>query len=135
MDPNKVRCVLQWPIPWNLKEVLGLTRYYRRFIKDYGKIVHPLTILLKKERAAEFRWNHNAQVAFRKLQLAMTSTPMLATPDFTQAFIIECDASNMGVGAVLMLLGRPLALAERWWGKSTYEKEALAMAIQHWRPY
>ena len=105
MDPDKINSVLHWPIPQNLKGVRGfleLVGYYCHFIKDYGKIAQPLTTLLKKENAVGFKWNQEAQMAFHRLQLAMTSTLVLATLDFTQSFFIECDASNMGVGAVLM---------------------------------
>ena len=118
---------------------MGLIGYYRRFIKDYGKIAQPLTTLLKKEHSTGFDWNKEAQASFHRLQLAMTSASVLVAPDFTLAFVRECDVSNIGVGAVLMQSDRPIAyfsksLAERWWGKSAYEKElmALAMAIQHW---
>ena len=130
MDPNKVSSVLKWPTPQNLQGVrgfLGLASYYRRFIKDYEKIALPLTALLKKGHSTRFDWNKEAQAAFHRLQLAMNSTPVLAALDFTQAFIIECDASDTSVGAVLMQSDIPItyfnkSLAERWWGKSAYEK-------------
>ena len=121
---------------------LALISYYRCFIKNYERIAQPLTDLLKKEQAVEFRWADDAQATFQQLQTAITSAPVLATPNFTRDFVIECDASRTGVGVVPMQSHRPIAvfsksLAERWWGKSAYEKElmALAMAIQHWRPY
>ena len=105
-------------------------------------MAQPLTTLMKKEQGGEFRRSNNAQVAFQCLQSAMTSAPVLTTPDLTQPFVMECDASGIGIGVVLMQEKKPIAffsesLAERWWEKSAYEKEliALAMAIQHWRPY
>ncbi|KZV39307.1 peroxidase 64 [Dorcoceras hygrometricum] len=142
MDPGKVAAVEQWPKPTSTKEVrgfLGLTGYYRKFIRDYGKIAKPLTDLLKKDSLG---WNDDAQGAFELLKKAISTAPVLRMPDFKQQFVIECDASGRGVGAVLTQDGRPVAyfskaLASRSLSKSTYEKElmALVLAIQHWRPY
>nr|KYP34553.1 Retrovirus-related Pol polyprotein from transposon 297 family [Cajanus cajan] len=142
MDPEKIVNVLNWPTPKNVKGVrgfLGLTRYYRKFIKDYGKIAKPLTELTKKDN---FHWSQGAQVAFETLKKVMTSTPVLVLPDFTQLFEIECDASGKGIGAVLMQHKRPIAyfskaLSKKALSKAAYDKEimALAVAVQHWRPY
>ncbi|XP_073003535.1 uncharacterized mitochondrial protein AtMg00860-like [Typha latifolia] len=82
----KVQNMVQWQIPKTLKELrgfLGLTGYYRRFITNYGKIVAPLTSLLKKE---EFHWTEAAMKAFEALKKAMTTTLVLALPDFTKPF-------------------------------------------------
>nr|KYP37263.1 Transposon Ty3-I Gag-Pol polyprotein [Cajanus cajan] len=77
---------------------LGLTGYYRRFICNYGKIARPLTDLLKR---GNFSWKEDSTLAFRLLQQAVTSAPVLAMPDFSQPFSIECDASGKGIGALL----------------------------------
>jgi len=89
-----------------------------------------------------FLWNDEAQQGFTTLKNAMCSTPVLALPDFTKYFVIECDALGMGIGAVLMQEGRPLAftsqqLSGKNLGQSTYEKETMAIlhAIDTWRPY
>lgn len=142
MDPNKIKSVVQWPTPKNVKGVrgfLGITGYYRKFIQHYGKIARPLTELTKKEG---FNWNSKAQEAFETLKEMMVTAPVLALPDFTKEFFIECDASGQGIGAILMQQGRPIAyfskaLGERNLSKSAYEKELMvvALAIQHWRPY
>ncbi|GAU49725.1 hypothetical protein TSUD_407960 [Trifolium subterraneum] len=97
VDPNKVISVLQWPQPKNVKGVrgfLGLTWYYRKFIKDYGKITKPLTELTKKDN---FKWNEQAQLAFEVLKAKLSSAPVLALPDFSKSFVIECDASGTGI--------------------------------------
>lgn len=142
MDPQKIEAILQWPIPKSIKALrgfLGLTGYYRRFVRNYGKIARPLTDLLKK---GKFLWNEDSSTAFKLLQQAITSAPVLAMPDFEQPFCIECDASGKGIGAVLFQNKKPIAffskaLAESSLTKSVYEKElmALVLAIQHWRPY
>lgn len=82
-DNSKIEAVLQWPSPRNVKQLrgfLGLTGYYRRFDKGYGILVKPLTSLLQKDK---FEWSDVAEQAFNNLKLAMTSTLVLALPDFT----------------------------------------------------
>jgi hypothetical protein len=142
VDPKKIATMQDWPHPKTLKSLcgfMGLTGYYRKFVKNYEKIATPLTALLKKN---SFTWTPVVAQAFQTLKMAMCTTPVLALPDFTKTFFLECDASGKGTGVVLMQEGRPLAftskqLSKRNMGKSIYEKEMLAILhlVVLWRPY
>lgn len=129
-----------WPIPKNIKGLrgfLGLTGYYRRFMKNYGLMSRPLTELLKKDK---FHWHEGATEAFMALKDAMVQAPVLAMPNFSMTFVLETDASHYGIGAVLMQQERPItylskAIAPKHLGWSTYEKELMVVvyAITKWR--
>jgi hypothetical protein len=113
VDPRKIEAMQDWPHPKTLKSLrgfLGLTGYYRKFIKNYGKIAAPLTTLLKKN---SFTWTPAAAQAFHTLNIAMCTTPVLALPDFTKTFLLECDSSGKGIGVVLMQEGQPLAFTSK----------------------
>ncbi|KAL4302447.1 hypothetical protein GQ457_10G005140 [Hibiscus cannabinus] len=142
MDKDKVQCILDWPIPANIKELrgfLGLSGYYRRFIRGYGALAKPLTELLKKNG---WGWNEEAETAMKKLKEAIVTAPVLALPDFQKEFLVETDASANGVGAVLIQNGRPLAYFSKGLGVkhqalSIYDKEMLAvlLAVKKWSSY
>jgi hypothetical protein len=142
VDPKKIMAITEWPSPkmiTSLRGFLGLTGYYRRFVKNYANIVAPLTTLLKKDA---FRWNNAAEDCFKKMKTLMTSTPILAAPNFTNSFFLECDASGIGIGVVLMQDNHPIAFESRRLKpkehtKSTYDKEMLAIihALVKWKQY
>jgi hypothetical protein len=142
VDPSKIIVVLEWPTPTIIKGVrgfLGLAGYYQKFIRNFGAIVASLNQLLSKDG---FKWNDMAEKAFNDLKQALTSPPVLALPDFTQPFIIECDACGIGIGVVLSQNNHPIAyFSEALKGSaltlSTYEKKMLAIvkSINKWRPY
>ena len=142
MDARKVSCMLEWSIPQNVKDLrgfLGLTGYYRRFIKGYGMIAKPLTDLLKKNN---FQWTDIAQTAFEQLKKVMVTAPVLALPNFNLPFVVESDASSEGIGAVLSQEGKPIAYFSKGLGPkhqalSVYEREMLAIlaAVKKWNAY
>jgi hypothetical protein len=102
-DPAKIQAIRDWPTPSLVKHIrsfLGLAGYYRRFIRQYGVLSRPLSDLLKKN--AQFQWTSIHQQAFEALKQALIFAPVLALPDFSESFIVETDASDKGVGAVLM---------------------------------
>ncbi|KAL0549575.1 hypothetical protein IC582_014060 [Cucumis melo] len=88
VDPEKIRVIKEWPVPTNVREMrgfLGLTGYYRRFIKDYGTMAASLTLLLM---TGGYKWNKEAEVAFEKLKMDMMTLPALTMPGFHLPFEI-----------------------------------------------
>lgn len=136
-DPEKVRSVAGWPVPKSVKQVrqfVGLTSYYRKFVKDYAKIASPLHKLTEKGR--RFTWTDECQQAFATLKRSLTTAPVLQYPDFKQPFILDTDASDVAIGCVLGQVcdgkehvvaygSRTLSKAERHY--STTRKELLAV--------
>ena len=103
--PDNIQKLLDWPVPANVTEVrgiLGLGNYYRRFVRDFSKMVHPLTELTKKEKA--FIWTGPCQEAFEKLKQALVSPDIMAFPSVSGLFILDTDASDRTIGAVLSQL-------------------------------
>lgn len=142
VDQQKIKAMVEWPRPTTIKQLrgfLGLTGYYRKFVRHYAQVAYPLTDLLKKN---QFQWSQVAQDAFDSLKTLMTETPVLALPNFSKVFVVETDASNKGVGAVLSQDGHPLAyfskkLTSHLAVASAYVRElyAVTQSVLKWRHY
>ncbi|XP_063994529.1 uncharacterized protein LOC135172231 [Diachasmimorpha longicaudata] len=146
-EPKKLTAVQNFPRPTNQKNIrqfLGLTGYYRRFIPNYAKIAKPLTSLLMKDK--KFQWGDEENKAFSNLRNALCKSPILQYPDFTKEFVITTDACGYGIAGILSQgeIGKdlPIAYISRVLGKSeknysTIEKEMLAIiyAVNYFRPY
>ena len=148
VDPAKVDKVRHWPTPQNPKEVqqfLGLANYYRRFIQGFAQLAKPLH--RRTERNFPFTWTDECQTAFDNLRQKLTSTPILAYPNFEKPFILDTDASNTGIGAVLSQAGddgcehviayasRLLTKPERQYCVTRRELLAVITFTRHFRPY
>ena len=113
-EEDKVQAVREWPVPQTVKAVrafLGLTGYYRRFIQDYALTAGPLIALTQK--AAVFRWGDEEQKAFEELKEKLTAAPILGYPCDKGDFILDTDASQCAIGAVLSQVqdGREVVIA------------------------
>ena len=101
-DPEKITSVASWPVPRSLSEVrsfVGLASYYRRFVPGFASIAAPLHALTSK--AVKFRWDEHCQTAFEQLKLALTSSRILAMPTDLDKYILDTNASDTAIGAVL----------------------------------
>lgn len=147
-NPDKICKILEWKLPTNQKEIkqfLGLTGYYRRFIKDYAKLAKPLSKYLKKDQKVNIN-DKEYVISFEKLKEIIASDQILSYPNFELPFLLTTDASNFALGGVLSQVQdgkeRPIAFGSRTLNKaeenySTTEKEALAIAwaVEKYRPY
>ena len=105
-NPKTMKDIVEWPIPTTiskLRGILGITGYYRRFIKDYAKICRPLHVLLKKDA---FQWTQEHTAVFEVLKTKLTPCPVLTLPDFSRPFVLETDVCGTGLGAVFMESGK-----------------------------
>ena len=146
-NPAKTKIVQEMKPPTDLKGLrrfLGVTGYYRRFIKDYAKIAKPLTTLLKKGNL--YRWNESCQQAFCELKKSLTSSPILIYPNFKEKFILKTDASKRALGAALCQELDGMRHVIAYWSRTLRDGElrytitelemlALVDAIQHFNHY
>ncbi|KAI0511898.1 hypothetical protein KFK09_012532 [Dendrobium nobile] len=142
VDPQKVRAITDWPTPssfFDVRSFHGLANFYRRFIRGFSILAAPLTDCLKSK---QFLWTEAQQASFEAVKTALATAPVLALPDFEKPFVVETDASLVGVGAVLMQCDKPieyfsekLCPARQKW--SVYEQElyAVVRALKQWEQY
>ena len=148
-DPAKTHQVKEWPVPTSVKETqqfLGLASYYRRFIKGFASIASPLHKLTERQSQSSFQWTSQCQEAFDCLKSHLVSSPVLALPDWSQPFLLDTDASDTGIGAVLSQVqkgkecviayaSRTLTKSERNYCVTRRELLAVVTFLQHFRPY
>ncbi|CAK6981241.1 uncharacterized protein LOC108874699, partial [Scomber scombrus] len=146
-DPEKIRAVEQWPAPATRKQLqrfLGFANFYRRLIRDYSRLAAPFSQLTSVKKT--FEWSAEAQTSFEQLKTKFTAAPVLIHPDPVLQFIVEVDASDCGVGAVLSqrspadhklhpcaFFSRRLSPAERNYDVGNRELLAVVLALQEWR--
>jgi hypothetical protein len=101
-DPRKVQAIVEYPVPKTVRDIrsfIGLAGYYRRHVPNFAKFAQPLTNLTKKN--VPFIWTKEQQEAFTELKRVLSTEPLLIYPDFSQPFIVACDASTKALGAIL----------------------------------
>lgn len=147
VDPEKVSAVMNFPVPTTVKAVrrfVGLVSWYRRFVPGFSAKVVPLTHLTKKR--TKFKWSEDAERAFLELKECLVSAPILTCPDFTRKFIIQTDASQKALGAVLVqqfdegekviaYASRTLSSAETRYSATELECLAVIWAVKKFRCY
>lgn len=146
-DREKISCIDDYPVPKTVKDVrrlIGLAGWYRRFIPNFSTITAPLTEITKKGR--KFEWNESADKAMAEIKKILVSAPILSNPDYEKPFVIQTDASDIGMGGVLVqgegederviaYTSAKFSATQR--NYQTTERECLAVitAIEKFRPY
>ena len=146
-DPDKIKLIKDWPEPKNLRELrgfLGLAGYYRRFVEGFSNIACPLTALMKKGRV--FSWTDECRVAFEQLKERLQEPPILTLPNQEDPFILDTDAAENSIGAVLSQVqngqervvayaGKTLSPQERNYCITRRELLAVVTFLKHFRQY
>ncbi|GKB21611.1 putative reverse transcriptase domain-containing protein [Tanacetum coccineum] len=143
VDPAKIEAIKSWVAPTTPTEVrqfLRLAGYYRRFIEGFSLISKPLTKLTQKNK--KYEWGKEEEEAFQTLKQKLCSAPILALPEGTEDFMVYCDASLKGYGAVLMqrekvkaYASRQLKVHEENYTTHDLELGAVVFALRLWRHY
>ncbi|GJY02445.1 putative reverse transcriptase domain-containing protein [Tanacetum coccineum] len=143
VDPAKIESIKDWAspkTPTEIRQFLGLAGYYRRFIEGFLKIAKSMTKLTQK--GVKFDWGDKAEAAFQLIKQKLCSAPILALPEGSEDFIVYCDASIKGLGAVLMqrekviaYASRQLKIHEKNYTTHDLELGAVVFALKIWRHY
>ena len=146
-DPEKVNAVKTWPVPTSGRDVqqfVGLVGYYRNYIQNFAIIAKPLYQLI--ERGSEFCWSEECSISFQELRSQLVAALILAFPDFSKPFLLDTDAGETGIGAVLSqehddlervvaYTSRTLSKAERKYCVIRKESLAVVTFLKNFRPY
>ncbi|GKB09710.1 putative reverse transcriptase domain-containing protein [Tanacetum coccineum] len=143
VDPANIESIKNWEspkTPTKIHQFLGLAGYYRRFIEGFSKIAKPMTKLTQK--SVKFNWGEKEETAFQTLKQKLCSAPILALPEGSENFIVYCDASHKGLGAVLMqkekviaYASRQLKIHEKNYTTHDLELGVVVFALKMWRHY
>lgn len=147
VDPDKIKAIVDIPVPGTQKAVrqfTGMASWYRRFIPNFATRMHPLTSLLR--RKSKFEWSAEAEQSFRDMKSCLVTAPILSCPDFAKPFTISCDASGVGIGAVLSqeyeqgegviaYASRTLSRQEQKFSATERECLSAIWAVEKFRPY
>ncbi len=148
MNQGKVQAIRDWRPPQSVKEFqrfLGFANFYRRFIQNFSLLSAPLTSMLR-QKPKSLSWNYEARAAYKKLQEAFCTVPILSHPELQLPFTVEVDASTTGVGAVLSqyhaetprlhpcaYFSRKLSPAERNYDIGNFKLLAIKLPLEEWR--
>ncbi|GJS12611.1 putative reverse transcriptase domain-containing protein [Tanacetum coccineum] len=143
VDPAKIESIKDWASPKSpteIRQFLGLAGYYRRFIEGFSKIAKPMTKLTQKK--VKFEWGDKQETTFQLIKQKLCSAPILALPEGSEDFIVYCDASKKGLGAVLMqrekviaYASRQLKIHEKNYMTHDLELGAIVFSLKLWRHY
>lgn len=147
VQPEKTETVVKWPTPRSIHDVrsfVGLCGYYRRFVAGFANVAAPLYALTKK--GAHFQWTQQCEAAFQTLKRSLTQAPILSLPNNTDVYILDTDASDMGLGAVLSQVqngeekviayaSRTLSKPERNYDTTRKELLAVVYGLKQYRQY
>eukprot|EP00253_Pinus_taeda_P005649 PITA_05649 len=143
VGPEKIKAIMEWPVPKDVadvRSVMGLAGYYRRFVEGFSKVAFPITSLQKKGKV--FHWTLSYQKSFEQLKHLLTTTPILSIADPNKDYVVCTDTSKEGLGGVLMQEGKVIAyesrkLKEHEQKYSSYDLELAAVihALKMWRHY
>jgi RNase H-like domain found in reverse transcriptase/Reverse transcriptase (RNA-dependent DNA polymerase) len=148
MDPAKLKEILDWPAPKTVKEVrsfMGFGNFYRRFVKGFSHLAHPLHDLLKKDK--RFIWSEECQESFDQLKKQFTEEPVLIMPDHSKPFQIQVNSSLFAMGGILTqintngdrhpctYLSKSLMKEQRNYDTGDRELLAIVQALKEWRNY
>nr|GEU73993.1 hypothetical protein [Tanacetum cinerariifolium] len=143
VDPAKIESIKDWAspkTPTEIRQFLGLAGYYRRFIEGFSKIAKSMTKLTQK--GVKFDWGDTQEAAFQLLKQKLCSAPILALPEESEDFVVYCDASHKGLGAVLMqrekviyYASRQLKIHEKNYTTHYLELGSVVFSLKLWRHY